>query len=710
MFSNDSGINFLNGKPFSDEYYALYEKWAGLPMLKDSSTVESFVDSYHKNNVTIVISGTGSGKTVIVPKIVAKLLSDSYSKDEKEKKKFKIAITNPKSSSTLANADYAARCMDVRLGFEVGYSFRGAPNSSKGKSTSLLYMTDGLLLAQMRNDYNLNDYSTVIIDEAHERPPPVDFLIQLSIDTMKARPEFKLVVMSATIDEAVFRKYFEKNGLKVGVVNAKGTQGFQVDHKYAEKSSGPEFMPFGIEAVKSISKDKTNKTSDILFFVPTSADAVKGCKLFRDIEEEDCASCSSVLCTELYSKASEDSKTASLVPPPDGFTNKVIFATNVAESSFTFPGLGYVIDSGYELSSTWNPIIRAQVIDKRITTQAQMTQREGRVGRQGPGTVIHLYSEADRKKQKPYPDPRIVEMDLTQEILSMLAHGDIEYVIKSCQALLTPPRVHQVAGALALLHYYDCIDCDVTTINYDTVKKLEDMEKVIGTITGVGSLVYGAMTGSKLGPFTAILFVIGALLDQGERSFLLACILEEVSSDPGSMFPIVSTNKSSNDYSNNLPQSSNDYDTLLKVYDIANDPLIDSGKFFEATGMSHNFWKKIIARTSDNRNVAGKNVVITNLPSVTHKFRAKFDEMADKYPDAMQRVVLIARMYHHVKTVDKVSVTVNFDKTNVDKKVAFKPLVTSQVPSQSTLDQKDRVVEQFSMFNGKLSAYITCAF
>ena len=164
--------NFLTDKPFSDEYKKLAEKWSILPMYKDHTIVKKFFELISSKQVLLLISGTGSGKTVLVPKFLLKYFVSCGLKG-------KIAITNPKTLTTLYNAEYGAKTLDVKLGEEVGYKYKGSPSDSNSSKTRLLYATDGLILATiLSGDTLLKDYDCIIIDEAHERHITIDILLK----------------------------------------------------------------------------------------------------------------------------------------------------------------------------------------------------------------------------------------------------------------------------------------------------------------------------------------------------------------------------------------------------------------------------------------------------------------------------------------------------------------------------------------------------
>ena len=194
--------NFLTNKPYSDEYKELAKKWSILPMYKENKYVKQLFKLLDENQVILLVSGTGSGKTVLVPKFVLKyILAKGLNK--------KVAITNPKILTTVYNAEYAAKTLDVKLGEEVGYKYKGSPPDSASDKSKLLYVTDGLILASiLSGDTLLEQYQAIIIDEAHERKVQIDMLLKFLKEVSILRPDFKVIIMSATINAEVFMNGF----------------------------------------------------------------------------------------------------------------------------------------------------------------------------------------------------------------------------------------------------------------------------------------------------------------------------------------------------------------------------------------------------------------------------------------------------------------------------------------------------------------------
>ena len=174
-------------------------------MYKNTKSVKQFFNLLNDCQVILLVSGTGSGKTVLVPKFVLKyVILNNLSG--------KIAVTNPKILTTIYNAEYGAKALDVNLGEEVGYKYKGAPDNASNNNTKLLYCTDGIILATLLGrDPLLKDYQSTTIDEAHERQVNIDLLLRLIKELLPKRPDFKLIIMSATINSSVFRNYFIMN-------------------------------------------------------------------------------------------------------------------------------------------------------------------------------------------------------------------------------------------------------------------------------------------------------------------------------------------------------------------------------------------------------------------------------------------------------------------------------------------------------------------
>ena len=488
--------NFLNENKYSNEYKLLGKSWSKLPLYEDEKKVKEFFNLLEEKQVILLVSGTGSGKTVLVPKFVLKYVVS-------QKLEGKIAVTNPKSLTTKNNAIYGASTLDVKLGEEVGYKFKGAPDDSSSDKSKLLYVTDGLILAKiLSGDKLLKDYQCVIIDEAHERNIQIDILLKMLKEVLYERPDFKLIIMSATINSKVFKNYFDNGKLKYGEIEVSGKSNYPIDQHFLEpneKVSRGNYVEKAVErCFKIINSDKEG---DIIVFIATTNDAIKGCKLLKEMCPVNMKTkCNETYCVEVYANMKDEDKELAinkdLFKKTNIYKRKVIFATNVAESSITFDGLVFVIDSGYELKNYYDVKDNATIVSKMYTSQAQIKQRIGRAGRTQPGVSYHLYSKDAYDKFKQYPEPNITVTDITDFILSFIKYAKtINKMLDIIEDFITIPSLEQVITALHKLHFMDCIKIvnlnddklTVDKINWFNFKSFDDIKKSInGAITSIG--------------------------------------------------------------------------------------------------------------------------------------------------------------------------------------------------------------------------------
>jgi superfamily II DNA/RNA helicase len=466
--------NFLNNQPYSAEFLELSKVWSNFPLYVNKEQMLNFFDSIHNNQVTLVISGTGSGKTVLIPKFLLKYFYitnnnkiDKLSDDEKKHHNSKIVVTNPKILTTIYNADYGARTLDVSLGSEVGYKFRGSPENMVSAKTKLLYSTDGLLLAQIfKGDILLSEYQGVIIDEAHERQVPIDLLLYFLKNVVKQRPEFKLIIMSATIDPKIFKDFYEHDNISFGQVEVSGQSNYPITSHYmkpGDKINFFNYMDVGLSIILKL-LDET-QTGDILMFVTSQRETEIGCNKLKTLcpnQIKISDSCDSYYCAEVYSKMPDDKRELAVSKDKykntGNFKRKIIFATNVAESSITLDGIVYVIDSGLELLSYFNYQKYCQVLEKRFITQAQVKQRMGRAGRTQPGECYHLYTEDKFNKLEKFPSPSIALVNMNEHFLSFMKYQKyLSEAIKLSKNLITPVTPYQLMSSIRYLHFYNLI-------------------------------------------------------------------------------------------------------------------------------------------------------------------------------------------------------------------------------------------------------------
>ena len=458
--------NPLTNTPYSDNYKKLAKDWSKLPAYKQ---VTSLIKIFKENQVILTAFGTGTGKTVIVPKVLLHV----YNYDAK------IAITLPKQMIAKSAATYAAATLDVPLGVEVGYKYKGSPSNSNSDMTKLLYASDGTIVQKLLKYPDLRMYDAVIIDELHEHKIQIDMLLYLLRETLKQRPEFKIVLMSATVDVDIFRDYFKD--FKFKSVELESERLFPIESVFVPKTLDydntiKECFKTLIHILETDDPTKPN-AHDIIIFVTSSNDGFKLCKqLHNHLENEKKDKCKvtckgDVYCVEVYSgmdPAKEElAQNKILYKTKGNYNRKVVIGTNVMESSLTIDGVKYVIDTGYEFSSSFDPVNSARKLDRQLISQAQAKQRMGRAGRTEPGKCYHLYSEQDfNHKMLKFPEPDIQSSDITIECLQLLSNNltsTTDRLMSVLTNFISSPKENFIRYALDVLLKIDAIKNDKLT-------------------------------------------------------------------------------------------------------------------------------------------------------------------------------------------------------------------------------------------------------
>ena len=441
-----SGLNLnpLTNLPYSDKYKELAKKWSMFPAYEKALEI---IDNIKKNQVILVISGTGSGKTVLLPKYVLHALD--Y--------KGKIGITLPKQIVAQSAAEFAAITLDVNLGEQVGYQYKGSDKRHRGINPSLLYATDGTIVARLLRDPDLTEFDAIIIDEAHERKIQIDFLLYLLRNVVKKRPEFKLVIMSATIDASLFESYFATTNFLT--IDIGGKTNFPIESIFSETPSNTDtYIEKGMQIIKKLmesysEKDKKTKINDILFFVTSINETFETRDKLKLLYP-------SINCIAVY--AGMDGILQNQLQNKETNDRRILISTNVAESSLTVDGIKYVIDTGFELLSYDDPVKRGKVLEKKLITQAQAKQRMGRAGRTESGITYHLYTKDEfLNKMKKFPDPAIRTSDITSESLKLMNESkskDITGLLHILSTLIEPPREVYIRSAIKNLELLNVLD------------------------------------------------------------------------------------------------------------------------------------------------------------------------------------------------------------------------------------------------------------
>ncbi|MBF0276999.1 MAG: ATP-dependent RNA helicase HrpA [SAR324 cluster bacterium] len=362
---------------------------------------ENIIDAIQTHQVLIIAGETGSGKTTQIPKMCLEAGRGVAAK---------IACTQPRRIAATSMARQIGKELDSELGQEVGYKIRFSEKTSP--LTHIQLMTDGILLNEIQFDRFLNEYDTIIIDEAHERSLNVDFLLGYLKRLLLRRPDMKLIISSANLDIPRFSEAFGN----APVIEVSGRL-YPVEVRYQPldeelEEQGEETMADAVVAcVREILK--SNWQGNILAFL-------SGEQEIREILGRLDSTKQDVEILPLYGRLSNREQNRIF---QNTSTRKVILATNIAETSLTIPGIRYVIDSGQARISRYSSRSRTQRLPVEPISRSSANQRKGRAGRVQAGICIRLYSEESYQNRREYTEPEILRSSLAEVILRMMALG-----------------------------------------------------------------------------------------------------------------------------------------------------------------------------------------------------------------------------------------------------------------------------------------------
>ena len=371
------------------------------PELPIAAHVQELLASLRDNPVTIVCGDTGSGKTTQLPKLAHLARPGARGL---------IGVTQPRRLAAVAMARRLAEEVGSPLGGLVGYQHRFERKTSA--QTRFKLMTDGILLAETRDDPLFRRYATLIIDEAHERSLNIDFLLGLLRRALPRRPDLRVVVSSATLDAERFADFF--GGAPVITIPGRL---YPIETVWLPEGEDEEDdLPRRVaDAVDLLGPE----SGDILVFLPGERD-IRECMAFlegRRLPRTECLPLLASLPPGEQARAFRPSA-----------NRRIVLATNVAETSVTIPGIRAVIDSGLARIRRYSPQRHVQTLRVEPISQASARQRMGRCGRVGPGTCVRLYSQEDYARREAHTAPEIRRTALAGVILTMADHrfGRIE--------------------------------------------------------------------------------------------------------------------------------------------------------------------------------------------------------------------------------------------------------------------------------------------
>ncbi len=405
---------------------------------------ERILSSLRENQVIVVQSPTGSGKTTQIPII---LHEAGYSENGV------IAVTQPRRIAALSVSEFIARQLGTSYPGLVGYKMRF--DDKTDSSTKIKIMTDGILLQEMKLDPYLHNYSVMMVDEAHERSLNIDFVLGLLKRVLVTRPEFKVIISSATMNAEAFSRYFGN----APIVTIE-TQTFPVAMIYdPPECKTTTATTTGEEALLSKIEDTVERVvsngekGDILIFLP-------GEKVIKDCLSR--LSQSSVRhrlhLIPLYGRLPKEEQERVFENAPFG-KRKVVISTNIAETSVTIDGISTVIDSGLAKLNFYSPRTFTSSLIETSVSRASCNQRRGRAGRTGAGTCYRLYPREDFEARHEFTTEEIYRTDLSEVVLRMSELGITEF---DKFDFISPPGEAGIRGAVETLNLLGALESDNT--------------------------------------------------------------------------------------------------------------------------------------------------------------------------------------------------------------------------------------------------------
>lgn len=373
---------------------------------------EDLLRVVRENQVVVIIGETGSGKTT---QLCQFLHEDGYTDYGM------VGCTQPRRVAAMSVAKRVSEEMECPLGSTVGYSIRFEDCTSK--ETKIKYMTDGVMLRESLTEKDLDRYSAIILDEAHERSLSTDVLMGLLKKGMSPlsltivltrRRDLKLIVTSATMNAEGFSKFFGR----APIFTIPGRT-FPVDVMFS-KTPCEDYVESTVKQILTVHLSQGK--GDILAFMTGQEDIEVTCEVAVDRLKQ-LEGAAPLLMLPIYSQMPADLQARIFEPSANG-ERKCIVATNIAETSLTVDGIMFVVDCGYSKLKLYNPRVGMDSLQITPISQANASQRSGRAGRTGRGMAYRLYTEvAFHNEMFQSTIPEIQRTNLANTVLLLKSLG-----------------------------------------------------------------------------------------------------------------------------------------------------------------------------------------------------------------------------------------------------------------------------------------------
>jgi ATP-dependent helicase HrpB len=449
-------------------------------------------DCLSRHNNLVLQAEPGAGKSTVLPLSLI---------DAEWLGRKKIVMLEPRRVAAKTIAYYLAKQLGEKVGERIGYQVKNDRKISE--NTILEIVTEGILTRRLQNDPELADVGLIIMDEFHERSIHTDLALMLALEVQQTiREDLKILVMSATIDTQVISTYLDH----APVIKCPG-RAYPVSVDYISGGNSQDNSYLSLKVMKALrSVLVADKQGDTLVFLPGQAD-IKRCLAEAKSTFHDAAN---LIFLPLYGGLPIDQQEQALLPDPSG-RRRIIFTTNIAETSLTIEGVTCVIDSGLEKVSIYDPLSCMTRLETTYISKASADQRKGRAGRLQAGSCIRLWRESKQHSLKDFQGEEVLSADLANLILDLLAWGLTDYQTINW---LTPPPVAHFESAKQLLVSLGLIS---NGINID------------GVITDLGKITPLGSEAAKLGLHPRLAAML--LKAQSPLEKAIACELSALLSD-----------------------------------------------------------------------------------------------------------------------------------------------------------------------------------